>query len=210
MALIQFTKNHSDHSTDRGFQFEFFCDKCGNGYMTRFQATASGMITDALDVASGLFGGIFGSAANAAERVHSAAWSKAHDDAFNAAVQEAKPRFNQCKRCGKWVCREVCWNDERGLCKDCAPDLEAEYAVAQEEAAIQQARQVAQEATYVTKEKFSQTVVGSCPHCGAKLTGGKFCPECGKPVSAEKHCTECGTTMPGSAKFCPSCGAKQG
>ena len=37
MALIQFTKNHSDHSTDRGFQFEFFCDKCGNGYMTRFQ-----------------------------------------------------------------------------------------------------------------------------------------------------------------------------
>ena len=98
MALIQFTKNHSDHSTDRGFQFEFFCDKCGNGYMTRFQATASGMITDALDVASGLFGGIFGSAANAAERVHSAAWSKAHDDAFNAAVQEAKPHFSQCKR----------------------------------------------------------------------------------------------------------------
>ena len=191
MALIQFTKNHSDHSTDRGFQFEFFCDKCGNGYMTRFQATASGMITDALDVASGLFGGIFGSAAN-------------------AAVQEAKPRFNQCKRCGKWVCREVCWNDERGLCKDCAPDLEAEYAVAQEEAAIQQARQVAQEATYVTKEKFSKTVAGSCPHCGAKLTGGKFCPECGKPVVAEKHCTECGTTMPSSAKFCPSCGAKQG
>ncbi len=26
MALIQFTKNHSDHSTDKGYQFEFFCD----------------------------------------------------------------------------------------------------------------------------------------------------------------------------------------
>jgi len=24
MALIQFTKNHTDHSTDKGFQFEFF------------------------------------------------------------------------------------------------------------------------------------------------------------------------------------------
>lgn len=28
MALIQFTRNHSDHSTDRGYQFEFFCDRC--------------------------------------------------------------------------------------------------------------------------------------------------------------------------------------
>jgi len=209
MALIQFTKNHSDHSTDRGFQFEFFCDKCGNGYKTRFQPAASGLVTDALDVASGLFGGLLGSAADAAHRVHSAGWSKAHDDAFNAAVQEAKPHFIQCKRCGQWVCHEVCWNDERGLCKECAPDLEAEYAVAQEQAAIQQAQEAAREATYVTKEKFSHKVVGSCPHCGAKLTGGKFCPECGKPVVAEKHCTECGTTMPASAKFCPSCGAKQ-
>jgi len=42
MPLIQFTHNHSDHSTDRGFQFEFFCDKCGNGYTTRFQPTAKG------------------------------------------------------------------------------------------------------------------------------------------------------------------------
>jgi len=210
MALIQFTKNHSDHSTDRGFQFEFYCDKCGNGYMTRFQPAASGLITDALDVASGLFGGVFGNAADVAQRVHSAGWSKAHDDAFNAGVQEAKPHFNQCKRCGNWVCLEVCWNDERGLCKDCAPDLEAEYAVAQEEAAIEQAREAAREVKYVTKDKFSQKLVGSCPHCGAKVTGGKFCPECGKPLAAEKHCTECGTTMPSSAKFCPSCGAKQG
>jgi len=62
----------------------------------------------------------------------------------------------------------------------------------------------------VTKEKFERKVVGTCPSCGAKLTGGKFCPECGKPVSAEKHCTECGDKMPAAAKFCPSCGAKQG
>jgi len=34
MALIQFTKNHSDHSTDKGYQFEFFCDRNGNGFMT--------------------------------------------------------------------------------------------------------------------------------------------------------------------------------
>ncbi len=210
MALIQFVKNHADRSTDRGFQFEFYCDKCGNGYETRFQPAASGMITDALDVASGLFGGILGNVANAANRVHSAGWSTAHDNAFNAAVQEARPHFNQCKRCGQWVCIEVCWNAERGLCKSCAPDLESEYSVAQEQAAIDQAREVARQATYVTADKFQKTIVGACPHCGAKVTGGKFCPECGKPLVAEKHCTECGTTMPSSAKFCPSCGAKQG
>ena len=38
MALIRFTRNHTDHSTDKGFQFEFFCDRCGNGFEagTRF------------------------------------------------------------------------------------------------------------------------------------------------------------------------------
>ncbi len=30
MALIQFTKNHTEHSTEKGYQFEFFCDRCGN------------------------------------------------------------------------------------------------------------------------------------------------------------------------------------
>ena len=30
MALIQFTRNHTNHSTDKGYQFEFFCDRCGN------------------------------------------------------------------------------------------------------------------------------------------------------------------------------------
>ena len=27
MSLIQFTRNHSDRSTDKGYQFEFFCDE---------------------------------------------------------------------------------------------------------------------------------------------------------------------------------------
>lgn len=43
MALIQFTRNHTDHSTDKGFQFEFFCDRCGNGFMSEFKTSATGM-----------------------------------------------------------------------------------------------------------------------------------------------------------------------
>lgn len=57
MALIQFTRNYRDLSTDAGFQFEFFCDRCGNGYQTEFQASAMGTATNILDAASNLFGG---------------------------------------------------------------------------------------------------------------------------------------------------------
>lgn len=208
MALIQFVRNHNDLSTDRGFQFEFFCDRCGSGHQTHFQASASGLLTDALDVASGLLGGLFNQAANATQRVHSAAWEQAHDGAFAAAVAEAKPNFQHCKRCSKWV-DAPCWNAERGLCLDCAPDLEAEYSAIQTEAAIEDAREKARQVEYVSPEKFKQTVVGTCPHCNARLTGGKFCPECGQPVTKKKFCSECGAEVGAAVKFCPECGAKQ-
>ena len=35
MALIQFTKNYTDHSNGQGFQFEFHCDKCGQAFQTQ-------------------------------------------------------------------------------------------------------------------------------------------------------------------------------
>jgi len=208
MALIKFVRNHNDLSTDRGFQFEFFCDRCGSGYQSTFRGSASGALTDALDVASGFLGGIFGNAANASQKIHSAAWEKQHDTEFQQAIEEVKPYFKQCKRCAKWV-DDTCWNKERGLCLDCAPDLEAEYSAAQTQAAIDQAREKAREATYVTKEKFDKTVVGACPSCGASITpGAKFCPECGQPITRERFCSECGSKMNADAKFCPECGAK--
>ncbi len=203
MALIKFVRNYGDLSTDRGFQFEFRCDRCGTGYQTSFQTSATGLVTDVLDTASGLLGGIFGSAANVSSRVHSAAWERAHDAAFQKAVEEVKPSFVQCPKCVQWVCREACWNASRGLCKDCAPDLGVEQAAAESDVDVEQVRATAQ-----TAQK--RTAQASCPSCGAAVSkGGKFCPECGAPLSAEKHCTECGSAMPAAAKFCPSCGAKQ-
>ncbi len=210
MALIKFTRNYRDDSTDRGFQFEFYCDRCGSGYQSTFRGSSTNTLNDALDVASGLFGGLFGNAADASHRMHSAAWEKQHDAEFQKAIEDVKPYFKQCKRCAKWV-DDTCWNPQRGLCLDCAPDLEAEYSAAQTEAAVQQARQVAQEATYVTKDKFDKTVVGACPNCGASIApNAKFCGECGQPIKREKFCTECGAKIEGSPKFCPECGAKQG
>jgi hypothetical protein len=208
MALIQFTRNYSDQSTDAGFQFTFACDRCGNGYQTEFQSSATGAISSALDTASSLFGGFLGNAASAAHNVHSAAWEKAHDAAFARAVEEARPHFHKCKRCGSWV-DDDCWNPERTLCKGCAPDLEEEFSNIQVQAAINDAREKAETVDYVNADRFKQTIVAACPHCGAKVGGGKFCPECGKPLAAEKFCVNCGGKLKADAKFCPECGAKQ-
>jgi hypothetical protein len=208
MALIQFTRNHQDQSTDNGFQFEFYCDRCGNGYQTRFESSATGAITNALDAASNLFGGVFGTVSNAAHTVRSAGWQKARDDAFTRAVQEAQPHFHKCKRCGHWV-DDDCWNAERTLCKDCAPDLQEEMSSIQVQAAIHDAQEKADTVDYVSADKFKQTIVASCPHCGAKAAGGKFCQECGQPLAAEKFCTNCGAKLEAGAKFCAECGTKQ-
>jgi hypothetical protein len=148
-------------------------------------------------------------AAQVGDRVRSATWEKAHDAAFARAVEEAKPNFRQCRRCSKWV-DEACWNQERGLCLDCAPDLEMEASVAQTQAAIEDAHTTAREVKYFKKDKFEQTVVATCPKCGARVSGGKFCAECGAPLAQEKHCTECGAKIQAGVKFCPECGAKQG
>jgi membrane protease subunit (stomatin/prohibitin family) len=215
MELIKFVRNHSDHSTGRGFQFEFFCDRCRSGYRTPFQASATGVVRDALDVASGLFGGVLRKAASTSHRVHSAAWEKAHDKAFSQAVQQARPHFEQCPRCSKWVCKEKCWNPDLGLCKSCAPDAEVEYTVTRVRTRIDQGKEAIRQGDYVSaqeeKRLQEETLIARCPHCGTSLTSpAKFCPECGNPVQADRFCSQCGSKIEASAKFCPECGAKQG
>ena len=203
MALIKFVRNYRDLSTDRGFQFEFQCDRCGTGFQTSFQPSATGLASEALDTVSSLFGGLLSSAASVGDRIHSVAWERAHDGAFQKAVEEVKPSFIQCPKCVQWVCRESCWNASRGLCKGCAPDLGVEQAAAESEVDVEEVRTKAREAK-------TRTAQAACPKCGAAVSAsGKFCPECGAPLSAEKHCVECGAKMPATAKFCPGCGAKQ-
>src|SRR3712207_8965772 len=43
MGSTAFTRNYTDHSNDTGYQFEFHCDKCGNGHRSAFQASALGV-----------------------------------------------------------------------------------------------------------------------------------------------------------------------
>lgn len=212
---IEFTNNYSDLSTNQGYQFEFYCNRCGTGYRTTFKPSLTGTASSAMDAASSLFGGIFNRAADLTERVRTAAWERQHDEAFKAAMEELKPAFIQCPRCSTWVCRKSCWNTSRGLCKECAPDLGVEMSAAQASRTVEEIwahSKMAEEDREMLQEKsWRAGVKASCPNCEAPLAQNvKFCPECGHKIASASHCTECGAKLTPGAKFCPECGTKTG
>ena len=49
--MIRFVANYDDLSTDKGFQFKFHCDKCGNGHQSRFKTNSLGMASSLLNAA---------------------------------------------------------------------------------------------------------------------------------------------------------------
>lgn len=213
MGIVQFVRNYSDLSTDSGFQFEFFCDRCGSGYQTDFVSSNTGAF-DLLNVAGNFFGGVVGAVASLGENARSAAWKKARDDAFRQAIQAAKPHFNQCRRCGQWI-DAICWNAAKNLCKECAPELDSELDSSESRVAVERAEEALREGKNVKKPATSKKKSApsskakpmACAGCGAQVGNAKFCPECGTPVARKMHCAQCGAESPG--KFCPECGAKQ-
>src|SRR6516165_4290736 len=187
--LIQFVQNYQDLSTDKGFQFKFHCDKCGNGYMTRFQTSTLGMAESALHIAGNLFGGIFNTVGNSAYEVQRAVGGKAHDSALEEAVQEGKKYFQQCTRCGKWVCPEVCWNAQAGMCEGCAPNLQEEMAAAHAQAKVDVARQQLHE------QAAKQNYVA-----GIDMSAGAVLRAPGPATAAEDRCTKCGSSIASNVK----------
>ncbi|HEX2979655.1 MAG TPA: zinc ribbon domain-containing protein [Anaerolineaceae bacterium] len=211
---IEFVSNYNDLSTDKGFQFEFFCNRCSSGYRTRFQPSVTGTVSGALDAASSLFGGFLSQAADLGNRVHTAGWERAHDAAFEKAVQEMRPDFIQCPRCHSWVCRKSCWNTKKGLCKECAPDLGVEMSAAQSSRTVEEiwahSQMAEEDRQMLTEKSWREGVRATCPQCEAPLANNaKFCPECGAKIKQEIFCTECGAKMAAAAKFCPECGKKR-
>jgi membrane protease subunit (stomatin/prohibitin family) len=211
---IESFSNHSDLSTDKGFQFEFYCNRCGTAHRTSFKPWAVGTAASILDTAGSLFGGVLGSAANVSERVRSAGWQKARDQAFRDAATELKPLFVQCPRCSSWVCRKSCWNTKRGLCKDCAPDLGVEMSAAQASRSVEEVwahAAMAEEDKKLGEKNWRETIRATCPNCEAPLAvNAKFCPECGAKLKQVLRCESCGATLTPGAKFCPECGEPTG
>jgi hypothetical protein len=206
MATIPFTDNYTDLSSNRGFQFKFFCQKCGNGYMSTFKNNTLGAAAAAAGAVSSLLGGIFGRAAQGAEQLQSLVAGPQHDAALKDAVEEIRPLFKQCSRCGNWVCEPVCWNKKAGLCETCAPDLDEEISAAQAQAAKAQVAEKVKDVDFVGQRNLAQVAAVNCPKCGAKTQGGKFCPECGTTIAQKKKCGNCGAEAEGTPKFCPECG----
>ena len=208
MALIRFTSNYQDHSSDRGYQFEFNCDKCQNGFLSPFETSALGVANGLLQAAGSIFGGIFGNAASGADHVKDALRGKARDEALQRAVEQAKAHFKHCTRCGRWVCPEACWNEKRQLCEECAPDLAEETAAAQARAQAEQILRKAQETDLVAEVDVKREASAVCPGCGARCGAVKFCPDCGASLNPKVTCSRCGTERDAKAKFCPECGAR--
>jgi hypothetical protein len=212
--MVFFTDNYQDQSTREGYQFLFFCKRCGNGYQSSFQRSIGGFGGQMLRMGGDLLGGAVGE--KASEIGWDSQWmadgirGKGRDKALAKAVEEMKPHFKQCHRCGQWTCEQICWNAKAGLCVTCAPKLDQEIAGMQAAAQIQQVNEKIQQQDWTKDVNYRDQGTAMCPSCGQESGGGKFCKGCGSalnaaPASAKHFCGNCGADLAG-AKFCGECG----
>ena len=163
-----------------GFQFEFYCERCGETWASPFRPYRAGQLSGWLQ-RLGMFSSNLWTASRASSSIADARSRGAREAAYRDAVAEAERRFHYCGRCDKQVC-DNCWDARAGACTACA-------APAAATAASGAAREIA------------------CPNCQAPTQGGRFCAECGFDLaSTHKSCPSCGVTVPRQSRFCPDCG----
>jgi len=212
---FKFSNNYSDLSEQTGaragFQFEFFCERCGDAWRSNFVPYAAGQASEWAGRAAGLFGGILGGAAEAIDGVSDAGYGAQHDKEFQKAIAQMETHFHRCPRCANYFC-DKCWNVDSGLCLNCAPSAEVEIEAAYASGKVYGVGEKAANAgIYDGKQmdvKTRHQLV--CPQCGVENEGTKFCGGCGAPLSQKTFCTGCGAEMAPGTKFCGECGAKQG
>lgn len=182
--------NYRDLSTSSsdvsaGFQFEFYCEVCGETNRSAFTPYRKGQLTGWLTRFAFMFTDLH-KAGRATGAFADAGASGAKADALAEAQAVAMRLYQRCETCRKWACAN-CWNESTGTCKDCASKA----------------------ATRATYDKGQAASAGGalCPNCNTPTQGGRFCPECGFDLaSTHKSCPGCGATMPRSARFCTDCG----
>ena len=218
--LHSFTRNYNDLSTDAGFQFEFYCDCCGNGFKSTFRESStygqrkkSEGVSNLASALGGFLGGKAGDLGWAVERgsdflsskldSQSPEWRREQEQAFDEAQEEVRSQFRKCPACNKWVCPD-CWNEDEGLCTDCAPREASYVAQARNQAMRRNIDEAAETATVWQGKIETRTTI--CPKCGKPAGTGKFCSNCGAPLGTQR-CPNCGAEVPLGAKFCGECGA---
>jgi membrane protease subunit (stomatin/prohibitin family) len=205
MGEIAFSNNYNDISDETGFQFEFYCEACGDVWRAEYKRYLAGTTSGIVKTVGSLLGGLLGGAERVADQVSDAGYRGAHDKAFAEAVEQAKVHFQRCRRCGNYFCSK-CYNPNLKLCTNCAPSVEEESNVAARQAEIEMATEKAASAVKSGKRQTDGNVV--CESCGARVKPGKFCSECGGTMSTKLHCRSCNAELEGSPKFCPECGQK--
>jgi DNA-directed RNA polymerase subunit M/transcription elongation factor TFIIS len=201
-----FTDNVRDLSNQDGYQFEFECERCGNGYRSPFVHDKIAFGSKMLRAAGDLIGGNGYKLSQAAYHLDRATNSKAKDRAFSSAVETVSGEFKQCRGCGDWMCHQVCWNDEIGQCLRCSPVVAEEIARAQAAAQVQQIRDKAETVDWTRGLDISHRAVVTCPSCAAKVDGGRFCSACGTSLAQVVVCPGCEYTKNAEgAAFCSQC-----
>ncbi len=218
--LQSFTRNYEDNSTEAGFQFTFYCDLCEDGFKSSFiesETYKRGKGLRGLAQGAGVLGSLLGGRLSSvgyslerggnvlSERFEgmSPEWQKEHEGAFERAKNEAQEHFHRCHSCRKWVC-DACYNEDEGLCTECAPRQEVYVAKARADAMRRNIDETAQGATVWQGKLESKTTV--CQTCGKPAGNGKFCNNCGASL-ALAACPQCGAKNAQTVRFCNNCGA---
>jgi hypothetical protein len=202
-GFTPFTSNYQDLSTNQGYQFEFRCDVCGSGYRSEYQKNLLGTGASILGGASSIIGGLWG-ARNAADAAQEITDRDARDKALQKASNEIMPLFHRCVRCNNWV-DETCFNPQRGLCVNCAPNLASEMEATRSQVELDQMREAVQNQKVFSGDTSARAT--ECPSCGKPVGSEKFCGNCGTALGTAK-CVKCGGELAAGATFCGNCGTK--
>jgi hypothetical protein len=99
------TKSATDHSSDTAFAFSFFCDRCGKEWRSPSIPFSQGGFTE-VEKSEALC----------------LLWANEHRAAYEGAYLQALMHFNNCRRCGNWVCDDCFYlshDEQTDVCLDC-------------------------------------------------------------------------------------------
>ena len=177
-----------------GFQFEFFCESCGDTWKTPFKPYRAGQANGVFRRFGYLFNE-FAKISVISETIYRARARRRHVDRGAPAPRPRRPRskrrmvmgaqrYEKCSNCRTMVCAN-CYDEATGRCVKC-----------------DRAQGVGSQSG--TSASATSTV---CPNCQTPSQGGRFCHECGFDMaSTHKSCPSCSATMPRQARFCTDCG----
>jgi hypothetical protein len=180
--------HYTDLSSENGFQFEFYCERCPEAWRSGFVRYTEGRLPGAMDAASRLMGPR-NAAARGVATFRGGAWDRARDAAFRKAARTAGEHFHDCPKCRSQCC-PGCWSATAECCATCVSSGVAHALSRRRGAAL------------------GQPIGRCCSECARPVGGASFCPHCGAGLGEKQACRACRTTIPVAVRFCPSCGER--